>query len=120
MKKLIKMLGLKPLEGQAEVTEDQIAEAVSALNDRAAEGDLILEEAKKINKVLKLDPDASISDVLEAIKSLKNQKAAGAADTERETKIAQLMQKTGMQRTDAEHVIDQQAREDKARKAPKK
>jgi len=60
-----------------------------------------LKEAKKVTA------DQIIDAVTVLIKS--------DATAERETKIASLVAKTGMQRTDAEHVIDQQDFENQTR-----
>ena len=115
MKKIIKLLGLKAIEGQQEVSEDQIADSVSALIERATAGEAMQKQAAKIRNQLGLGDEATFAEVASAIAALKESAADSTALVEREQKISALILKTGMQRTDAEHTIDQQAKEDAAR-----
>ena len=69
---------------------------------------------EELIKLLGLDAKASDADIVKAVTALKSAVAA-SKPAAREQKISALMLATGMQRTDAEHTIDQQAREDAAR-----
>jgi len=71
---------------------------------------------EQLIKLLGLDAKATDEQIIEAVTKLKQQAAALAQASSREQAIVAKMQKTGMQRSDAEHVIDQQAKEDEARK----
>lgn len=82
---------------------------------------------EELIKRLALDAKASEAEIIaavatlqETVATLQDAVARKTAVTKREEKIQGLIVKTGMQRADAEHVIDQQAREDAARKTSKK
>ena len=65
-------------------------------------------------KLLELDAKATDEQIVKAVADLKSALAASKPG-KRELAIRKKMELTGMQRTDAEHVVDQQAAEDAAR-----
>lgn len=70
---------------------------------------------QKLIKLLGLKTDASEAEILDAVTALKTQIASLTKTSDRETQISELVTLTGMQRSDAEHTIDQQAKENQLR-----
>lgn len=70
---------------------------------------------EQLTKLLGLKADASDEQILKAVAAL-NSAVAASKPSAREAAIQKIIAATGMQRTDAEHTVDQQAKEDAARK----